>query len=311
MNAIELNHVAKRYGDFALEDVNLTLPQGCVLGLIGENGAGKSTLIRMMLGACRPDGGEVRVLGEKAGRTATFTKVRQDIGVVLDEACLPDELTAQQVGKVMHGIYANWDDAAFSSLCARLDLPKGKKVKDFSRGTKMKLAIAVALSHKAKLLVLDEATGGLDPVVRDEILDLLNDFTREEEHAILLSSHILTEIAACCTRLVVLSSGHLVADDTPDGLIRRVFPCEQWLLEADASAEALETLLSALPSLTRIVPHENGVLLNVPRGQDLHVPLFETLSKANCPIRRLERLNPNLEDIFLSLTHDDRYKEHL
>lgn len=163
MNAIELNHVAKRYGDFALEDVNLTLPQGCVLGLIGENGAGKSTLIRMMLGACRPDGGEVRVLGEKAGRTATFTKVRQDIGVVLDEACLPDELTAQQVGKVMHGIYANWDDAAFSSLCARLDLPKGKKVKDFSRGTKMKLAIAVALSHKAKLLVLDEATGGLDP----------------------------------------------------------------------------------------------------------------------------------------------------
>ena len=181
MNAIELNHVAKRYGDFALEDVNLTLPQGCVLGLIGENGAGKSTLIRMMLGACRPDGGEVRVLGEKAGRTATFTKVRQDIGVVLDEACLPDELTAQQVGKMMHGIYANWDDAAFSSLCARLDLPKGKKVKDFSRGTKMKLAIAVALSHKAKLLVLDEATGGLDPVVRDEILDLLNDFTRDEE----------------------------------------------------------------------------------------------------------------------------------
>ena len=101
--------------------------------------------------------------------------------MVLDEACLPDELTAQQVGKVMHGIYANWDDAAFSSLGARLDLPKGKKVKDFSRGAKMKLAIAVALSHKAKAcLVLDEATGGLDPVVRDEILDLLNDFTREE-----------------------------------------------------------------------------------------------------------------------------------
>lgn len=212
MNAIELNHVAKRYGDFALEDVNLTLPQGCVLGLIGENGAGKSTLIRMMLGACRPDGGEVRVLGEKAGRTAAFTKVRQDIGVVLDEACLPDELTAQQVGKMMHGIYANWDDAAFSSLCARLDLPKGKKVKDFSRGTKMKLAIAVALSHKAKLLVLDEATGGLDPVVRDEILDLLNDFTREEEHAILLSSHIVTDLEKICDYVVFLHKGRV-----PDG----------------------------------------------------------------------------------------------
>ena len=218
MNAIELNHVAKRYGDFALEDVNLTLPQGCVLGLIGENGAGKSTLIRMMLGACRPDGGEVRVLGEKAGRTAAFTKVRQDIGVVLDEACLPDELTAQQVGKVMHGIYANWDDAAFSSLCARLDLPKGKKVKDFSRGTKMKLAIAVALSHKAKLLVLDEATGGLDPVVRDEILDLLNDFTREEEHAILLSSHIVTDLEKICDYVAVLRNGRLLFCEEKDRL---------------------------------------------------------------------------------------------
>ena len=221
MNALELNHAAKRYGGFALEDVNLTLPQGCVLGLIGENGAGKSTLIRMMLGACRPDGGEVRVLGEKAGRTAAFTKVRQDIGVVLEEACLPDELTAQQVGKVMHGIYANWDDAAFSSLCARLDLPKGKKVKDFSRGTKMKLAIAVALSHKAKLLVLDEATGGLDPVVRDEILDLLNDFTREEEHAILLSSHIVTDLEKICDYVVFLHKGRVQMAGEKDELLER------------------------------------------------------------------------------------------
>ena len=185
------------------------------------SGAGKSTLIRMMLGACRPDGGEVRVLGEKAGRTAAFTKVRQDIGVVLDEACLPDELTAQQVGKVMHGIYANWDDAAFSSLCARLDLPKGKKVKDFSRGTKMKLAIAVALSHKAKLLVLDEATGGLDPVVRDEILDLLNDFTREEEHAILLSSHIVTDLEKICDYVVFLHKGRVQMAGEKDELLER------------------------------------------------------------------------------------------
>ena len=162
-----------------------------------------------------------RVLGEKAGRTAAFTKVRQDIGVVLDEACLPDELTAQQVGKVMHGIYANWDDAAFSSLCARLDLPKGKKVKDFSRGTKMKLAIAAALSHKAKLLVLDEATGGLDPVVRDEILDLLNDFTREEEHAILLSSHIVTDLEKICDYVVFLHKGRVQMAGEKDELLER------------------------------------------------------------------------------------------
>ena len=201
--------------------MNLTLPQGCVLGLIGENGAGKSTLIRMMLGACKPDGGEVRVLGEAAGRTAAFAKTRQEIGVVLDEACLPDELTARQIGTLMRGIYANWDDAAFSSLCARLELPEGKKVKDFSRGTKMKLAIAVALSHKAKLLVLDEATGGLDPVVRDEILDLFNDFTREEEHAILLSSHIVTDLEKICDYVVFLHKGRVQMAGEKDELLER------------------------------------------------------------------------------------------
>ena len=221
MNAIEMSRVSKTYGDFALEDVNLTLPQGCVLGLIGENGAGKSTLIRMMLGACKPDGGEVRVLGEAAGRTAAFAKTRQEIGVVLDEACLPDELTARQIGTLMRGIYANWDDAAFSSLCTRLELPEGKKVKDFSRGTKMKLAIAVALSHKAKLLVLDEATGGLDPVVRDEILDLLNDFTREEEHAILLSSHIVTDLEKICDYVVFLHKGRAQMAGEKDELLER------------------------------------------------------------------------------------------
>ena len=178
---VQMKGITKVYpnGVAANQGVDFNLRKGEIHALMGENGAGKSTLIRMMLGACRPDGGEVRVLGEKAGRTAAFTKVRQDIGVVLDEACLPDELTAQQVGKMMHGIYANWDDAAFSSLCARLDLPKGKKVKDFSRGMKMKLALAVALSHRAKLLLLDEATSGLDPMVREEVLDILLDFTRE------------------------------------------------------------------------------------------------------------------------------------
>lgn len=221
MNAIELSHVAKRYGDFALEDVNLTLPQGCVLGLIGENGAGKSTLIRMMLGACKPDGGEVRVLGEAAGRTAAFAKTRQDIGVVLDEACLPDELTAPQIGKVMRGVYANWDDAAFAQYCARFDLPGKKKIKEYSRGMKMKLAIAAALSHKAKLLVLDEATGGLDPVVRDEILDLFNDFTREEDHAILLSSHIVTDLEKICDYVVFLHKGRVLLAGEKDELLER------------------------------------------------------------------------------------------
>ena len=124
MNAIELKQVKKRYGDFALNDVNLTLPQGCVLGLIGENGAGKSTLIRMMCGMCKPDGGEVVVLGERAGRSAAFTRVKQNIGVVLDEACLPDELTAPQIAQCMRGIYTHWDDEVFGGFMRRFALPE-------------------------------------------------------------------------------------------------------------------------------------------------------------------------------------------
>ena len=187
MNAIELKQVKKRYGDFALNDVNICLPQGCVLGLIGENGAGKSTLIRMMCGMCKPDGGEVVVLGERAGRSAAFTRVKQDIGVVLDEACLPDELTAPQIAQCMRGIYTHWDDEVFGGFMRRFALPEDKAVRHYSRGMKMKLAIAAAMSHHAKLLLLDEATSGLDPVVRDDILDVFNEFTRQEDHSVLIS----------------------------------------------------------------------------------------------------------------------------
>ena len=218
MNAIELAHVNKRYGEFALEDVCFALPQGCVLGLVGENGAGKSTLIRMMLGACQPDSGAVYTLGVKAGRSGEFNGVKQEIGVVLDEACLPGELTAAQVGRFMRGVYAKWDQAAFEGYVKRFDLPKDKQVKHFSRGTKMKLAIAIALSHHAKLLVLDEATGGLDPVVRDDILDLFNEFTRDETHSILLSSHIVSDLEKICDYIVFLSKGRVLMMEEKDAI---------------------------------------------------------------------------------------------
>lgn len=221
MNAIEISQVCKRYGDFALQDVSFALPKGCVLGLVGENGAGKSTLIRMMLGTCRPDGGEVRTLGALAGRGNSFEKVKQEIGVVLDEACLPDQLNAVQIGRMMAGIYTNWDQAAYENLVVRFGIPRDKIVKQYSRGTKMKLALAAALSHHAKLLVLDEATGGLDPVVRDEILDILNDFTREEENAVLLSSHIVTDLEKICDYIVFLSHGRVVMMEEKDAIAEK------------------------------------------------------------------------------------------
>lgn len=221
MNAIELKQVKKRYGDFALNDVNLCLPQGCVLGLIGENGAGKSTLIRMMCGMCKPDGGEVAVLGERAGRSAAFTRVKQDIGVVLDEACLPDELTAPQIAQCMRGIYTHWDDEVFGGFMRRFALPEDKAVRHYSRGMKMKLAIAAAMSHHAKLLLLDEATSGLDPVVRDDILDVFNEFTRQENHSVLISSHIVSDLEKICDYVVFIQKGNVILSEEKDRLLEK------------------------------------------------------------------------------------------
>ena len=221
MNAIELKQVKKRYGDFALNDVNICLPQGCVLGLIGENGAGKSTLIRMMCGMCKPDGGEVVVLGERAGRSAAFTRVKQDIGVVLDEACLPDELTAPQIAQCMRGIYTHWDDEVFGGFMRRFALPEDKAVRHYSRGMKMKLAIAAAMSHHAKLLLLDEATSGLDPVVRDDILDVFNEFTRQEDHSVLISSHIVSDLEKICDYVVFIHKGNVILSEEKDRLLEK------------------------------------------------------------------------------------------
>ena len=221
MNAIELKQVKKRYGDFALNDVNICLPQGCVLGLIGENGAGKSTLIRMMCGMCKPDGGEVVVLGERAGRSAAFTRVKQDIGVVLDEACLPDELTAPQIAQCMRGIYTHWDDEVFGGFMRRFALPEDKAVRHYSRGMKMKLAIAAAMSHHAKLLLLVEAPSGLDPVVRDDILDVFNEFTRQEDHSVLISSHIVSDLEKICDYVVFIHKGNVILSEEKDRLLEK------------------------------------------------------------------------------------------
>lgn len=221
VNAIDIKGVGKRYGDFVMQDVSLTLPEGCVLGLVGENGAGKSTLIRMILGACRPESGSVRVLNHPADMSAAFAGVKQDIGVVLDEACLPEELTARQTGNFMKHLYARWDEAAFEGYLKAFALPQNKVIKEYSRGMKMKLAISVAMSHGARLLVLDEATSGLDPIVRDEILDLFNEFTRDETHSILLSSHIVTDLEKICDYIVFLHEGRVVMAEEKDALLEK------------------------------------------------------------------------------------------
>ena len=218
MNAIELSHINKSFGDFAIRDLNLAVPSGTICGLVGENGAGKSTTIRLLMGALRPDSGTASVLGTDVS-SPEFREVKEDVGVVLDEAYFPESLNAVQVGKIMAATYRRWDQKLYDGYLKRFDLPPSKQFKDFSRGMRMKLAIAVALSHQPKLLVLDEATAGLDPIVRDEVLDIFNEFTREEDHSILISSHILSDLEKLCDYIAFLHKGQLLFCEEKDRLL--------------------------------------------------------------------------------------------
>ena len=216
MNALELRRLTKHYKDFTLGPLDLTLPGGTICGLIGENGAGKSTTIRLILDMVQRDGGTVTILGRDS-RTASV-RAKEEIGVVLGSEGIPLCLNAVQTGKVMAGIYRNWDAAAYAELCQKFGLPDKKQYKDYSTGMKMKLCIAVALAHHPKLLLLDEATNGLDPVVRDEVTDLLLDFARDENHSILISSHIVSDLEKLCDTIAFLHKGRLLLCEEKDAL---------------------------------------------------------------------------------------------
>lgn len=217
-NALELRHVSRRLGDFELRDVNLTLPKGCILGLVGENGAGKSTTIRLLTGELRPDSGTVSVLDAEPG-SPDFRSVKERLGVVLDDAWFPEILNARQVGTMMAMTYESWDAELYENYLARFALLREKNFKDYSRGMRMKLAIAVALAHRPEVLLLDEATAGLDPIVRDEVLEIFREFSEAEDHAILISSHILSDLEKLCDYIAFLHQGKLLFCQEKDRLL--------------------------------------------------------------------------------------------
>lgn len=218
MNALEIKNVTKKYKGFTLDNINFTLPSGCIMGLIGENGAGKSTLIKAILGMIKYDG-TISVLGAEG--KAELLKAKQDIGVVLDQSYFPDGINVKQVSSIMKRTYENWDENEFFGYTDKFSLPLDRAFKDYSRGMRMKLSMAVALSHKAKLLILDEPTGGLDPIVRDEIVDILYDYTRAEDHSVLMSSHILSDLEKLCDYIAFIHEGKLVFVDEKDALTER------------------------------------------------------------------------------------------
>lgn len=188
------------------------------MGLVGENGAGKTTTLRLIMDTISRDSGTISVLG-KDNQSKDFSHVKEEIGVVLDEAYFPEGINAQNVNRIMQSTYHNWQERTYFDYIQRFSLPLQKQFKDFSRGMKMKLAIAVALSHQPRLLILDEATSGLDPMVRDEILDIFNDFTREENHSILLSSHIVSDLEKICDYIAFLHEGRLLFCEEKDQLL--------------------------------------------------------------------------------------------
>ena len=217
MNALEIENLTKSYNGFLLDRLNLTLPNGCILGLIGENGAGKSTTMKLILDRIRRDSGRIRIFGQD--NTENPAALKEDIGVVMDEVGIPECLTAGQLGRVLRHTYRNWNDEEYRRLLSRFSLPENKPFGTFSRGMKMKTGIAAALSHGSRLLLLDEATSGLDPVARDEVVELLGEFTRDENHSILISSHIVSDLEKLCDYVAFLHRGKLLLCEEKDVLL--------------------------------------------------------------------------------------------
>lgn len=216
-NALEISGLCKQYKGFALKDVSFTLPGGCVMGLIGENGAGKTTTLKAILNLIHRDAGTIRVLGQDNIREERAVKER--IGVVLEDGCFLNTMNARQVDVLMGKAYQNWHSEQFFDYLKRFGIDSSKKIKDYSKGMRMKVNIAAAMSHEAELLIMDEPTSGLDPVVRDEVLDLFYDFMQDDGHSILLSSHITSDLDKIADYITFIHGGNVVLSEPRDVLL--------------------------------------------------------------------------------------------
>ena len=216
-NAIEIKNLTKRYDGFTLDNISFSVPKGSIMGFIGQNGAGKSTTINTILNIIKADSGEIRVFG-KDTRTADV-QIKQDIAAVFDELPFHEQLNAKALDKILRRVFKRWNSEVFFGYLERFQLPVKKKFGQFSKGMKMKLQIAAALSHDAKLLIMDEATTGLDPVVRNEILDIFLEFLQNEEHSILMSSHITSDLEKIADSVTFIDKGRLLLTGYKDDIL--------------------------------------------------------------------------------------------
>lgn len=262
MNKLEIKGLCKHYKDFDLNDVSFVVPEGAVVGLVGENGAGKSTVIKSIVGAVHPDAGGI--LFEGRPLSLVDKREKQKIAVVLDDTGLPLEVNLRILDKVLSKVFEKWDSGKYEKTVSAFGLPFDKDIKDFSKGMKMKAAIAVALSRDSELLVLDEPTSGLDPVMRDEILGLLYDYVQAEKRSVLISSHITSDLEKLCDYIVYMQNGKVMLSGEKDELLDSyaVYSCDEKTL-AELSPSSVE----------RYIVREYGVNVlakkrNVPQGFD-------------------------------------------
>lgn len=251
--AAELHGVIKEFHDFTLGPLDLKIPSGTIVGLVGENGAGKTTTLKLMTGVNRPTAGEVRLFGGDP----TDAAARHEVGVVFEEAFFCEALTPAQIGRSLAGIYGrDWDADFYASMLKRFALPPDKMLREFSRGMRMKLNLAAAFGHRPKLLILDEATSGLDPVARDELLDTLRDFVSDENHSVLLSSHLVEDVQKVCDYVALLHRGQLLFCEEKDRL-----------LESFALVQGPKDVLLQLSNRRGLRENAFGATALVPRTQ--------------------------------------------
>lgn len=237
-NMLKIENVCKNYPSFSLNHINFQVPAGCIMGFIGENGAGKSTTIKLILDLIQKDSGVIEVLGQDS--TKISRDMKEHIGVVLDEANFSQELNYKDINKIMKHLYKTWDSHKFMQMMKEGAIPPDRKFKDYSKGMKMKLSIAAAVCHDTWLLIMDEATSGLDPVSREEVLDFLLEFIQDERHAVFISSHILSDLEKVCDYITLIHKGSIIFSEVKDELIEKygILKCGKDEM-ADIDAEAI------------------------------------------------------------------------
>lgn len=263
MNVIEIKNATKDFGDFKLDNISFAVPEGSVCGFIGQNGAGKTTTIKIILDILNVDAGEVYIFGQNIKDGSA--KLREDIGIVFDEMGFHEFMTGKDINIMMKNIYKNWDEKVFFNYLKRFSLPVKKPCGSFSRGMRMKLQIAVALSHNTKLLIMDEPTSGLDPIVRNEMLQIFREYVLEEDHTILLSSHITGDLEKLADEVVFINGGKIVLAGNKDDIIEKhgLLKCkkddlknisESFIVYAQSGSYGVEILVNDRKACAKLYP---------------------------------------------------------